>query len=1056
MIDKVKQFFVQHITPIIDEYKHTDLEFKKLSDEIGRAIQNQSNYFEDLSKVFQSIFASVQLTAEATQVMEKEIKEIKELSNHSIQALDDVIQTIEQLTEEVHTLTGHLDNVKGHSNYLKNAITEIEQISEMTIVASRNAQIKAYHAGERGRGFEVIARQMVDLVGQTETATSGIPKVTERIESDVSSLTELVEGMQKFLEKFEMIGEYLNDSFKQILTIIPNLERDTTEAARLIAEQEDAKVSLLYSNQELNSWLTDTFELSEKASSALIFLEGLAGETINLAEQIKNWEDASRHNFYYLLNRFQHILSFTIEGHQNLEKKMPQLKGAFDFSKFSNTFGELKLTSQDIKQSIVRQSTDLKKSEGILEASLNTLTSETGVEVNILQLLNEAEQSLNELKDLPDKVLFFESELNAIVERSRILSLYAAIESARAGEFSQPLTVVADEIKMLANQAKTSVTNITRWREALIYDFDAALRIIKECKTIAQTEREKLDESARIITEALKKIKELCFLIDETSASLDQQLSNFPVLENQLYKITQTYEEIIAEFDRYLKTSLALTRNLDRTSVYKEQFQSLHANLIIETEPPVQLTIRESADPIILDPAFKTDVISDRINQQIHIGLFSYNDVGNIVPGATADFIVSEDCKLWTFYLRKDIKFHNGQQLTAHDVLYSIERIKGGPNAGFVEYIDEMTIIDDHTIQFKLRYPYLPILANLSCGTCLILPRHGYDPAHPIGAGPYRFVRWERGQRVVLKANEEFFEGRPPIDELIYRIIPDENSAFMQFRQRDIVVMEIQQLEIDESKFTAMRSPSLSTQYLAINISKETPFKIKEVRLAMNYILDNDKYVKILLKGRGVPAKGIFPPGMVSYNPNITGFPFDPDKAKYLMSQVGFTQGLRDFYEVDTRNAQLALERTEFVCESLAKIGIRTKINPLEWKDLLKKTYSGESLLSMRGWVSDHADPDNFLYPLFHSRSCGESGNITFYKNSEIDKMIETARQIRNFERRMDYYRQIEEKILEDPPWVLLNHGLNYFVKQPDVFNLKIDAFGLVRAKYLYKKRWNK
>ncbi|MCJ7425501.1 methyl-accepting chemotaxis protein, partial [Candidatus Bathyarchaeota archaeon] len=404
MIDEVRQFFIEHINPIIVEYRQTNQEFKKLGDQIIQTIQRQSSYLEDLSKGFQSIFASVKLTSEATQVMERETKELRELSNNSISSLDGAIHTIEQLTSEVQYLTGALSNVKEHSSQLKTAIAEIIKISEMTIVASRNAQIKAYHAGEIGRGFEVIARQVVDLVGQTETATKEIPKITGRIEDEVAKLGVQVDEMQKFLEKFEMVGEYLNDSFKHILSIVPNLERDTTEASRLIAEQEGAKKTLVGSNWELNSWLADTFDLSEKAASASIFLKGLSNEIVDKAEQIRKWEDTSKHNLYYFLIRFFNVLNITTESHLKWTKRVPRLEGVFDFEGFKTALKSLPAMSQDIKQSIMRQSTDLKKSEGILEASLNTLTRETSEEANISRILGEAETLLSQLKEVPNQV----------------------------------------------------------------------------------------------------------------------------------------------------------------------------------------------------------------------------------------------------------------------------------------------------------------------------------------------------------------------------------------------------------------------------------------------------------------------------------------------------------------------------------------------------------------------------------------------------------------------------------------------------------------------------
>jgi ABC-type transport system substrate-binding protein len=244
--------------------------------------------------------------------------------------------------------------------------------------------------------------------------------------------------------------------------------------------------------------------------------------------------------------------------------------------------------------------------------------------------------------------------------------------------------------------------------------------------------------------------------------------------------------------------------------------------------------------------------------------------------------------------------------------------------------------------------------------------------------------------------------------------------------------------------------PVLSTQYLAINFSKKSPFTELAVRQAMNYALDKEYYCRTILKGKAIPAHGLYPPGLPGFNDKLIGYPYDLKKARDLMRQAGFGGGIDEEFVLDVRAGADILRRAEFIRESFAKIGIYLTINSLPWNEFLNKTYSGDSIMSLRGWVSDNGDPDNFAHTLFHSKNFGASGNTSFYANEELDRMIENARSEQNPRLRLELYRKIENFIVENALLVFISHGVDCYAVQKNVKGFMVDPFGLVRFRNLF------
>jgi peptide/nickel transport system substrate-binding protein len=479
--------------------------------------------------------------------------------------------------------------------------------------------------------------------------------------------------------------------------------------------------------------------------------------------------------------------------------------------------------------------------------------------------------------------------------------------------------------------------------------------------------------------------------------------------------------------------------------------------------PQKHLTIPLVNDPLDLHPEQITDAESHQVVYNFSVGLFQFGDGVDIIPGLCRDYTVSQDGREYLFTIRRDLKYQNGKPVRIEDFQRAILKALQGPNRSFLDMITDshestlrelqkskgIEVINRETLKITLNYPYLPILANLASNIA--------DPyiegELPIGAGPFRILDWEKGDKIVFEANNHYFEGQPSVDVLTMLIVKDENLQYELFKNRSLSVFhprgEVLKKIRAEMPHLLHTIPELNIEYLCFNCQKE-PFTKREVRQAFAHAINIKELVKTRLKDSAVVAKGIFPPSMSVYNPKLEGYLFDPDISKQLLSDAGFPGGLPDRYILDTSDAEETMQCAEFIKSNLKAIGVQVDINPMPWDELTYKIYAGESTLSLDGWVGDNGDPDNFVYPLFHSSSHGHSGNTFFFSSHDIDHDLDYARKIRNTNQRISFYQMIEEKIIAEAPGIFLYHGLQNIAIHNDVLGMKPHPLGLLRIKYVY------
>jgi peptide/nickel transport system substrate-binding protein len=485
--------------------------------------------------------------------------------------------------------------------------------------------------------------------------------------------------------------------------------------------------------------------------------------------------------------------------------------------------------------------------------------------------------------------------------------------------------------------------------------------------------------------------------------------------------------------------------------------------------PPDAMVLRMAAadDVPTLDPAVGYDTASWTFEQAIFDTLVRYGDANVDLEGDLAlDWEISKDATQFTFHLRHDARFSNGRPVTSADFKYSIERVlrpstrsKGSEYyrgiagaaqfiAGRAPQVRGIETPDPYTIVFRLNGPDPIFINKLSMPFAAAIPREeaekwGEDFSHHVvGSGAFQLRQWISGQRLVLVRNPYYFaKGLPRLDAIVESVGVNEQLAWLRYEAGEIDVSGIPSAEFPRVmktprlKALTIKSVTVTTDYIGMNCQME-PFNDVRVRRAFNYAVNRQKLLA-LLNGRGVVARGVLPPGLPGYTPDVNGYSYDPAKARRLLEEAGMRKGFAPVLWMRADQTMLLLGQS--IQQDLALVGVNIALKPVAWGPLLEAIREPRNVeLFMLGWEADFPDPENFLEVLFSKRQW-RSNNDTFFYNPEVDRLMDEAAPLTDLKRRFALYREAERIIIDQAPWVFLYHPVNYVIRQPWVHNYVLN-----------------
>lgn len=459
------------------------------------------------------------------------------------------------------------------------------------------------------------------------------------------------------------------------------------------------------------------------------------------------------------------------------------------------------------------------------------------------------------------------------------------------------------------------------------------------------------------------------------------------------------------------------------------------------------LILGMSADPANLLPVLASDSASSSINGWVYNGLVRYDEHFRIEPVLAKSWDISEDQKTITFHLRRDVTWHDGEPFTSADVLftYKLYTDPDTPTAYAERYlqVEKATAPDPYT--FRVTYAK-PLATALISWAVAIHPQHllaGKDVTEsqlsrqPVGTGPYRFVSWEPGEKVELKANADYFEGEPYIQRLVYRVIPDATTTFLQLQSGGLDYMQLTPLQYARQtdspgfkrRFHKYRYPSFSYTYLGYNLRKPM-FQQRQVRQALSYAINKQELIQGVLYGLGQVATGPYVPDTWPYNPEVKRYAYNPDKARAMLKAAGWVDtdedGVRErdgqefaFTIMTNQGNDKRVKAGEIIQRRLQQVGVKVKLRVVEWAVFLKEfIHPGRFDATIMGWTVP-IDPDG--YNVWHSSKTGQ-GQLNFigYSDPEVDRLLEKGRRTLKREERQRIYHRIHAILARQQPYTFL------------------------------------
>jgi len=465
---------------------------------------------------------------------------------------------------------------------------------------------------------------------------------------------------------------------------------------------------------------------------------------------------------------------------------------------------------------------------------------------------------------------------------------------------------------------------------------------------------------------------------------------------------------------------------------------------------PEAILLHITQNPVTLNPVLAEDAYSSAVSSYIYESLLERDNETLEWKGVLADsWSASSDHLRYVFYLRKNVRFHDGTPFTAKDVVFTFNKMMDPqtPNPWTKIYYENVARIyapDDYTVVFKLKTPYFMSLGIL--GGFQILPEHIFSKVEnfvlnehnmvsPVGTGPYRLEQWKTGQSLSLLRNDDYYGKIPEIKQIIYKIIEEDSVALQALKKNELDLMNLTPFQwVRQSgggrfheQFRKEKYLATSYNYIGYNL-RRFPFDDIRVRQAMTYLVNRKKILDTVLNGLAVITTGNFWVGSPQYNQDLPVRGFDPAKAKELLTEAGFEDTDGDgFLDKDGKKFTFELmipASGEFyrrfppvLKEDLKKAGIDVVIRQVQFQVLVENINKREFDAVILGWsIGIESDP----YQLWHSSQAEKGHNFTGFQSRELDYLITRARIEFNEERRNRFYHRIHEILYENQPYTFL------------------------------------
>ncbi|MCF7726716.1 ABC transporter substrate-binding protein [Sulfitobacter sp. M22] len=492
-----------------------------------------------------------------------------------------------------------------------------------------------------------------------------------------------------------------------------------------------------------------------------------------------------------------------------------------------------------------------------------------------------------------------------------------------------------------------------------------------------------------------------------------------------------------------------------------------HSDLDPNAKSGGNITVTYKDDVATLDPAIGYDWQNWSMIKSLYDGLMDYEPgTTELRPGLAESYDISEDGKVFTFKLREGVKFHNGRVMTADDVKYTLDRVTNpatqSPGAGFFGSIEgydavssgEVTelsgvkVLDEQTVEITLSRPDATFLHVMGLNFASVVAKEAVEAAGAdfgktaMGTGAFKLADWTIGQKLVFEKNQDYWrEGLPYLDSVTFEVGQEPIVALLRLQNGEVDVpgdgippAKFQEVMGDpEQAARVIEGGQLHTGYITLNV-KMAPFDNVDVRKAVNMAINKERITQVI-NGRAVPATQPLPPSMPGYTEGYEGYPYDPEAAKALLAEAGFSDGFET--ELFVMNTDPNPRIAQAIQQDLSKIGVKATIQSLAQASVIAAGGEADQAPMIwsggMAWIADFPDASNFYGPILGCDGAVQGGwNWSWYCNADADAMAVKADSMTDpamVDERLKMWSDVYMAVMEDAPWVPVFNEQRYTMK---------------------------
>jgi len=496
--------------------------------------------------------------------------------------------------------------------------------------------------------------------------------------------------------------------------------------------------------------------------------------------------------------------------------------------------------------------------------------------------------------------------------------------------------------------------------------------------------------------------------------------------------------------------SVLLTTSMVLTGCSSGNTKSVSEDKVLKT-----LIYAQPTEATGLDPIFVSDTQSSRPISNIYEGLVRFKSgTTQVEPCLATSWKISDDSKVYTFTLRKNVKFQDGTAFNADAVKINFERQMGTNKKADMAYatmifgnVKEVTKVDDYTVNVVLKNVFTPFLSNLALalGPTIVSPKaleqYGKLTENPVGTGPFKFVKWDKGQSITLEKYSDYWGNKANVDKLVFKFIKESSVRANELLNGSVDIAESIEpsdvKKLEDSKIQVLKQTTVTTTYAGFNTAR-APFNNVKLREAVYHAINSADILQYTYQGYGEVAKTALPTIVPGYDNTVKPYEFNVAKSKAILKETG-NENLPVKIITNTTRQKLG----ESVQNFLAKAGFNATLQVYTAKEYKQKVIQGEGDIFIYGWVGVNGDADIFLN-LLNSKEIESNLNLSKYSNPKVDTLLAKGKSLPNGEERNSVYKEIQQILAVDVPWVNLINPSDITGTTSKVKNFKLQPTGLM------------